>query len=201
MLHSRRLRSTLFAGMVAALGATTSLAPARAQPASAPGDQGPPNILFVLVDDMGYGDLSIMGNTKIETPNLDKLAREGVLMTKFYDAAPICSSSRAGFMSGHFPATVNFVGITASRAKNAELGQADWLDPKLPTIASVLKGAGYSTAHIGKWHLGGGRDIGDAPWPTAYGFDQSFTTFEGLGRSEEHTSELQSLMRISYAVF
>src|SRR3546814_10072693 len=54
MLHSRRLRSTLFAGMVAALGATTSLAPARAQPASAPGDQGPPNILFVLVDDMGY---------------------------------------------------------------------------------------------------------------------------------------------------
>src|SRR3546814_1699706 len=78
--------------MVAALGDTTSLAPARAQPASAPGDQGPPNILFVLVDDMGYGDLSIMGNTKIETPNLDKLAREGVLMTKFYDAAPICRS-------------------------------------------------------------------------------------------------------------
>src|SRR3546814_2400791 len=117
----------------------------------------------------------------IETPNLDKLAREGVLRTKFYEAAPICSSSRAVFMSGHFPATVNFVGITASRAKNAELGQADWLDPKLPTIASVLKGAGYSTAHIGKWHLGGGRDIGDAPWPTAYGFDQSFTTFAGLG--------------------
>src|SRR3546814_18620063 len=92
MLHSRRLRSTLFAGMVAALGATTSLAPARAQPASAPGDQGPPNILFVLVDDMGYGDLSIMGNTKIETPNLDKLAREGVLITKFYVAAPLCRS-------------------------------------------------------------------------------------------------------------
>src|SRR3546814_1258564 len=56
MLHSRRLRSTLFAGMVAALGATTSLAPARAQPASAPGDQGPPNILFVLVDDMGRSE-------------------------------------------------------------------------------------------------------------------------------------------------
>src|SRR3546814_8427274 len=116
MLHSRRLRSTLFAGMVAALGATTSLAPARAQPASAPGDQGPPNILFVLVDDMGYGDLSIMGNTKIETPNLDKLAREGVLMTKFYDPAPICSSPRAGFLSGHFPPTVHFVATPASRA-------------------------------------------------------------------------------------
>src|SRR3546814_2739541 len=96
----------------------------------------------------------------IETPNLDKLAREGVLMTKFYDAAPICSSSRAGFMSGHFPATVNFVGITASRAKNAELGQADWLDPKLPTIASVLKGAGDSTPPNGTWTLGGGSSAG-----------------------------------------
>src|SRR3546814_21075665 len=78
MLHSRRLRSTLFAGMVAALGATTSLAPARAQPASAPGDQGPPNILFVLVDDMGYGDLSIMGNTKIERSEESRVGKEWV---------------------------------------------------------------------------------------------------------------------------
>ena len=186
MPHPHRLRRTALAGLLAMLSATTSLAPAHAQDmparaASPTADLGPPNILFILVDDMGFGDLSIMGDKKVQTPNLDRLAREGVLMTKFYDAAPICSSSRAGFMTGHFPATVNFVGITGSRAKNAELGQADWLDPKLPTIAKVLKGAGYSTAHIGKWHLGGGRDIGDAPWPTAYGFDQSFTTFEGLG--------------------
>lgn len=140
-----------------------------------------PNILFVLVDDMGFGDLSVMGNTKVDTPHLDKLAREGVLLTQFYDPAPICSSSRAGFLTGRYPASVGFVAITASRARNAELGQADWLDPDLPTIARLLDDAGYSTAHIGKWHLGGGRDIGDAPRPTAYGFDQSFTTFEGLG--------------------
>jgi arylsulfatase A-like enzyme len=161
-----------------ALPAKPSAAPPGKMPAAA---SRPPNVLFILVDDMGFGDLSVMGDKKVETPNMDRLARDGVLLTKFYDAAPICSSSRAGFMTGRFPASVNFVGITDTRARNVEMGQADWLDPKLPTLAKLMKGAGYSTAHIGKWHLGGGRDIGDAPWPTAYGFDQSFTTFEGLG--------------------
>src|SRR3546814_14167396 len=84
---------------------------------------------------MGFGDLSVMGNKKVQTPNLDRLAREGVLLTKFYDAAPICSSSRAGFLTGRFPAAVGFVGITGSRARNAESGQADWPDPQRPTIA------------------------------------------------------------------
>src|SRR3546814_19973631 len=103
------------------------------------------------------------------------------LLTKFYDAAPICSSSRAGFLTGRFPADVGFVGITGSRARNAEIGQVNWLDPKLPTIARLLQRNGYKTAHIGKWHLGGGRDICDAPWPTAYGFTKNFTALEGLG--------------------
>ena len=140
-----------------------------------------PNVLFILIDDMGFGDLSIMGDRKVQTPNLDRLAREGVLLTRFYDAAPICSASRAGFMTGRFPAEVGFINYVNDHKGNVEVGQADWLDPKLPTVARLLQGAGYATAHIGKWHLGGGRDIGDAPWPTAYGFDQSFTTFEGLG--------------------
>jgi arylsulfatase A-like enzyme len=161
-----------------AIPAAAQEAPVRSTPNSAARS---PNVLFVLVDDMGFGDLSIMGNRKVQTPNLDRLARDGVLLTKFYDAAPICSSSRAGFLTGRFPARVGFVGITDTRARDVEIGQADWLDPGLPTLAKLLKGAGYATAHIGKWHLGGGRDIGDAPWPTAYGFDQSFTTFEGLG--------------------
>lgn len=162
-------------------GTAPSWRPSVARRAAAPAPGGRPNILFILIDDMGFGDLSVMGDRKVQTPNLDRLAREGVLMTQFYDAAPICSSSRAGFMTGRYPASVNFVGITGTRARNRELGQADWLDPKLPTIARLLHDNGYATAHIGKWHLGGGRDIGDAPWPTAYGFDQSFTTFEGLG--------------------
>ena len=169
---------------IAAVPPTAALAqgssPARAAEAGKQTERRP-NILFILVDDMGFGDLSVMGNKKVQTPNLDRLAREGVLLTNFYDAAPICSSSRAGFLTGRFPADVGFVGITASRARNAEIGQVDWLDPELPTIARLLQQNGYKTAHIGKWHLGGGRDIGDAPWPTAYGFDKSFTTFEGLG--------------------
>src|SRR3546814_16224436 len=87
------------------------------------------------------------------------------LLTKFYDAAPICSSSRAGFLTGRFPADVGFVGITGSRARNAEIGQVNWLDPKLPTIARLLQRNGSKPAHIGKWPLGGGRDFGATPWP------------------------------------
>lgn len=149
--------------------------------AATPAAARQPNILFVLIDDMGYADLSVTGNRKVATPNLDKLASQGLLLTRFYDAAPICSPSRAGFFTGRFPAELNFVTFINDRAANARFGQANWLDPKLPNLASVLKGAGYATAHFGKWHMGGGRDVGDAPWPTAYGFDESLTTFEGLG--------------------
>lgn len=165
---------------VAVVPPAAALSPTSPAPSPAPAERRP-NILFVLVDDMGFGDLSVMGNRKVQTPNLDRIAREGVLFTQFYDPAPICSSSRAGLLTGRYPASAGFVAITANRKRNAELGQADWLDPKLPTIARLLDNSGYATAHIGKWHLGGGRDIGDAPRPTAYGFDRSFTTFEGLG--------------------
>ncbi|MCW4463851.1 sulfatase-like hydrolase/transferase [Sphingomonas sp. BT-65] len=140
-----------------------------------------PNILFVLADDMGFGDLSISGNKLVQTPNIDALARDGMLMTQFYDAAPICSPSRAGFLTGQFPARNRFVTYISDRKRNANFGQADWLDPKLPNLARALKQAGYATGHFGKWHLGGGRDVGDAPLPAAYGFDESYTQFEGLG--------------------
>jgi arylsulfatase A-like enzyme len=183
----RVLRRSLLAGVALAVGAGSVPALAgpdvkEVAPASVPAKPAArPNILFILVDDMGFADLSIMGNRKIQTPNIDRIAREGVLMTQFYDPAPICSASRAGFLTGRFPGELNFISYISGRESNAQLGQADWLDPKLPNIASMLKGAGYASAHIGKWHLGGGRDIGDAPRPTAYGFDHSFTTFEGLG--------------------
>jgi arylsulfatase A-like enzyme len=183
----RALRRPLFACTALALAAAP--VPALAGPPAKDPTQAPvsahaaakPNVLFILVDDMGFADLSLMGNRKVQTPNIDRIAREGVTMTQFYDPAPICSASRAGFLTGRFPAEMRFLSYISGRESNRALGQADWLDPRLPNIARMLKDAGYATAHIGKWHLGGGRDIGDAPAPTAYGFDQSFTTFEGIG--------------------
>lgn len=159
--------------------ATAALVRPNAAPIPKPARQ--PNILFILVDDLGYGDLSLTGNTLVATPNIDALARDGLVMTQYYDAAPICSPSRAALMTGQFPARNRFVTFIDNRARNASFGQADWLDAKLPTLPRALKAAGYATAHFGKWHLGGGRDVGDAPLITAYGYDESYTQFEGLG--------------------
>lgn len=183
------VRDARGSGMLLALAAALTLptpsanALAQARPTeSRPASQAkkPPNILFVLVDDMGLADLGFMGG-KTPTPRLDRLAHDGVVLTRFYDGAPICSPSRAAFFTGRFPAEVGFYSFINDRSSNAAVGQANWLDPRLPNVATILRSAGYATAHFGKWHMGGGRDVGDAPWPTAYGFDESFTTFEGLG--------------------
>lgn len=182
----RMVRTALAAALAAALASCTPLPEAAAQSPTA----ARPNILFILVDDLGFADFSVTGNRKVETPNIDRLAAEGLLMTQFYVAAPICSPSRAGLMTGRYPARYGFVSFIDDRAHNIEMGQADWLDPKLPMLPRALKAAGYATGHFGKWHLGGGRDIGEAPLPTAYGFDESYTQFEGLGPrvliSEDH---------------
>lgn len=130
---------------------------------------------------MGFADLSVTGNRLVQTPNIDRLAREGLMMTQFYVAAPICSASRAGFLTGQFPARNRFVTYIAHSQRNARFGQADWLNPELDVLPRALKNVGYATGHFGKWHLGGGRDIGNAPLPAAYGFDVSYTQFEGLG--------------------
>jgi arylsulfatase A-like enzyme len=140
-----------------------------------------PNMLFILVDDMGFADLSLTGNKLARTPNIDALARDGMVMTRFYDAAPICSPSRAAFMTGQFPAEQRFVTFISDRRRNERFGQADWLNPSIPVLPRTLQKKGYATGHFGKWHLGGGRDVGDAPLPAAYGFDESYTQFEGLG--------------------
>lgn len=171
-------------------------APAPARPASA----ARPNILFILIDDMGFSDLSIMGNRKVQTPNMDRLARQGLLMTQFYDAAPICSASRAAFMTGEFPARNRFWNFIDTRAHDAATGQADWLDPRIPSLPRALKQIGYATGHFGKWHLGGGRDVGDAPLPAAYGFDESYVNFEGLGPRAVPTDDSLRLSKMSIAL-
>jgi uncharacterized sulfatase len=140
-----------------------------------------PNFLFVLIDDMGYADLSCYGQKQIETPNIDRMAKEGIRFTQFYVNSPICSPSRTALMTGQFPARWRITSYLASRTENRDRGIVNWLDPKAVTVARLLHDAGYATGHFGKWHMGGQRDVGEAPLITEYGFDKSVTQFEGLG--------------------
>ncbi len=139
------------------------------------------NIILVLIDDMGYGDLSCYGNPHIRTPNIDRLAEEGIRFEQFYVGSPICSPSRVAITTGQYPARHRIHSFLNSRERNRERGMRDFLDPSVPVVARVLQEAGYATAHFGKWHMGGGRDVDDAPLPQAYGFDESLVSFEGLG--------------------
>jgi arylsulfatase A-like enzyme len=140
-----------------------------------------PNIIFVLVDDMGWGDLGSFGNKGTKTPNIDRLAAEGLRFTQFYVNSPICSPSRTALTTGQYPQRWKITSFLSNRADNERRGMAQWLDPAAPSLARSLKGAGYTSGHFGKWHMGGQRDVGEAPMITEYGFDESLTNFEGLG--------------------
>ena len=141
----------------------------------------PPNIVFIFIDDMGYADPGCFGNPLMKTPRIDQLADEGLKLTNFYVNSPICSPSRVAVSTGQYPMRWGIHSYLNSRKINAERGMKNFLDPAAPTIAKLLKSKGYATAHFGKWHMGGGRDVGDAPLPAAYGFDESLVSFEGLG--------------------
>ena len=163
-----------------------------AEPASDRRDDVRPNIVFVFIDDMGYGDLSCTGNKDVQTVNIDRLAEQGIRFTNFYVGSPICSPSRVTITTGQYPRRHRISSYLASRKRNRDRKMADFLDPKAPSIARAFKGAGYATAHFGKWHMGGGRDVGDAPLPQAYGFDESLVSFEGLGDRVLPTGHKQS---------
>ncbi|MEO6914977.1 MAG: sulfatase-like hydrolase/transferase [Chitinophagaceae bacterium] len=136
-----------------------------------------PNIIFILTDDMGYGDISCFNGT-YATPNIDRLAKEGRMFTSYYSASPICSPSRTGFLTGMHPAKSHITSYLQTKKGNRECGQADFLDPAKPSIARILKASGYATGHFGKWHIGGGRDVTDAPNFDKYGFDEWNSTYE-----------------------
>ena len=136
-----------------------------------------PNIIILLADDFGYGDVSAFGGA-VPTPHLDRMAREGTRFTQFYVASPICSPSRAGLITGQFPARWRLTSFLQTRKGNAGCEQADFLDTNAPSLPRTLKNAGYATAHIGKWHLGGGRDVTNAPKFAAYGYDVGLGTYE-----------------------
>jgi len=141
----------------------------------------PPNVVLIVVDDLGWNCLSCFGNEDVQTPQLDRLAAEGTVFTNFYTTSPICSPSRSAVTTGQYPYRWRITSFLDNREMNERRGMAQWLDLTAPTLPRFLKNAGYATAHIGKWHLGGQRDVGDAPLITEYGFDVSLTNFEGLG--------------------
>ena len=135
-----------------------------------------PNVIVILTDDQGTADLHIAGATDLETPNLDALARRGVRFTQFYAAAPVCSPSRAGLLTGRHP-------VRAGMPANAspEAGKPG-MPGKEITIAEMLKTAGYATGHVGKWHLGYSPDT----MPLAQGFDSSFGHMGGCIDNYSH---------------
>lgn len=140
-----------------------------------------PNFVFVFIDDMGHADLGCFGGTSARTPAVDQLAAEGIRFTQFYVNAPICSPSRVAVTTGQYPNRWGITSYLATRQEDRRRGLADWLDPRAPSLGRFLSQAGYHTAHVGKWHMGGQRDVGDAPPITDYGFATSLTNFEGLG--------------------
>lgn len=125
-----------------------------------------PNIIFILADDLGWAELGCYGNKFNETPNLDKLSREGMRFTDAYASAPVCSPYRAALMTGQYPARA---GITDYLRPN----DARHLSTDYVTIAEMLKRAGYATGIIGKWHLTGYANHGAKEFsPNLHGFDE-----------------------------
>jgi arylsulfatase A-like enzyme len=129
-----------------------------------------PNVIIILMDDMGYGDTEPYGMTGIPTPNFNKVAREGTRFTHFNAGQPICTASRAALLTGCYP---NRVGMSGALLPGAKIA----LNPQEATIASLLKEAGYRTAMLGKWHLGNKPPY----FPVHYGFD----SFYGLPYSHD----------------
>lgn len=160
-----------FLGHLLHIATTLVLATANFSPCIGPAfadnlDDDPrrPNIVLILADDLGYGDLSCYGATKIKTPNIDRLAREGIRFTDAHSAASLCSPSRYGLMTGRYPWRLHRKG----NDYRLEAGRL--------TLASLLKSQGYRTAAIGKWHLGYGKEWEHplSPGPLEAGFDYHF---------------------------
>jgi arylsulfatase A len=138
-----------------------------------------PNIVLVLADDLGYGDLHCFGDKEIQSPNLDRFAAEGLRLTSCYAGHPNCSPSRTALMTGRTPTRV---------------GVRNWIPEDSPmhlrqseiTIASLLKRAGYSTCHVGKWHLNGAFNKPSQPQPSDHGFEHWFSTQNNAGPSHRN---------------
>jgi len=128
-----------------------------------------PNVMVILCDDLGYGDLACYGNKTIKTPHLDKLAGQGMRLTDCYSAAPVCSSSRVGLLTGRTPNRAGvYDWIPSNNAMHLRAGEV--------TVAKLLREAGYDTAHVGKWHCNGKFNQPEQPQPGDHGFNHWFST-------------------------
>lgn len=178
--HASKLSRRAFGGVIGASATAATLGTAAAPAAAAAPEERPfraaagrraerPNILFILGDDLGWADLSSYGAPHIKTPNLDRLARQGVRFTDAYSGSATCSPTRFSLYTGRYPGRTK--GGLAEPIADRGVG----LDPNHPTLASLLRGAGYATALIGKWHCGYLPDYS----PTKSGWDEFFGNFGG----------------------
>ena len=135
-----------------------------------------PNLIIIYTDDQGSVDLNCYGSKDLVTPNMDGLAKRGVRFTQFYAAAPVCSPSRAGLLTGRYPVRAGMPGNAGSTKGRAGLAA------KEATIAEMMKAEGYATAHIGKWHLGYTPET----MPNGQGFDHSFGHMGGCIDNYSH---------------
>ena len=139
-------------------------------------DENKPNFVFLLVDDLGWGDFGCYGAEFYETPHIDKLAKEGMLFTNAYSACTVCSPSRAAILTGRYPARLHLTDwIAGHRRPFAKLAVPDWkmkMDHERVLLTEALQDAGYATAFLGKWHLMPiGRPDFKEHFPTSHGFD------------------------------
>ena len=171
------MNGTITAGLLGSLLATV---PASPVPNSASGDRDrPPNVVIFFTDDQGFGDLSCFGHPTIHTPNVDRMAAEGVKLTQFYVASPVCSPSRAALLTGCYPKRVGMHEHVIFPAYD------HGLHPDETTIADVLSEAGYATGCFGKWHLGHRPGL----LPTSQGFDAFFGIPYSNDMSQFHRPE------------
>src|SRR5688572_9408249 len=164
-MNTARLRvvvAVLVATPVLLFGAQLSAAPAR------------PNIVLIYADDLGYGDVSCYGATRVKTPHIDQLAKEGLRFTDAHSSAATCTPSRYSMLTGEYAWRKKGTGVLPGDAKLI-------IEPGRVTVASMLKKAGYTTGVIGKWHLGLGAGTNATDWnteikpgPNEIGFDYSF---------------------------
>jgi arylsulfatase A len=133
-----------------------------------------PNIVIALCDDLGYGDLACYGHPHIRTPNLDRLAAEGMKLTDCYAAAPVCSPARAGILTGRTPYRCGvYDWIPANNAMHLKREEV--------TVATLLRNSGYATCHVGKWHCNGKFNSPEQPQPNDHGFEHWFSTQNNAG--------------------